>query len=424
MRLQQSSEKQRLFPKLGGPPCDANPGFSEMPSLATADERVSLRGRATKREGGGERPQTGMFTSGTTARTNGDALIFPEIMGLLDRDEIGSGGESKASRDPDLRHSDLDPPLFSATCPSNTDSVLFSKGTTRPDSFLDFDKICPGHGTQLPIHSPSFVEALQPNNNNHNDYIRLPLGTFRKTEIEVDTRSVASSTTIDSTAHTVSIPTSPPTIYQETFFYPTPTPSSSTGPSPTTPQHQFTPPRSRRGESAPIMVPESSEPIDSRLSSSYSNSAGADVMKNKQWRPRSAPKTSNARSASPFQFWGKRSDQPQLADDRRHPDDFFTAAERDSDDATYVDSVSNHLGKMTSPPRPRSSDQNDQKDLLKDSMDAANRGPQPVITREEYESLPQAIQRKVCLRAISLFVCGSTCSARDPRGGGWRGRES
>ncbi|KAJ4394148.1 hypothetical protein N0V93_003365 [Gnomoniopsis smithogilvyi] len=394
MQLQHSPEKQPILPRpkrLGGTPCDANPGFSEMSSLAS-DEHTSLRGCATKTEGGGVRPPTGVFSSGTATHTNSDALTFPEIMGLLDRDEIVSCGESKASRDPDLRLTDLDPPLFSAPCPPNTDGLLFSKRTTRPDFSLDLAELRLDHEEQLEKHKTSF--AIEPLQSDYSDHIHLPPTALRKTEIEVDIRSVASSTTINSTAHTVSIAASPPPLYEKTFLDTTPSP---TGPSPITPRNIVFP-RSRLVESAPMMVPGPSEPIDSRLSSSYSNSAGADAMKNMQWRPRSAPKTSNARSASPLQFWPKKSDQPYVLGDGRNPEvEIFKAGGRDSDDATCVDSVSNHLERMTPPTRPGSGDPNGRRDLSNDLMDVENRGPQPTITREEYESLPQAIQRKVRL---------------------------
>lgn len=185
------------------------------------------------------------------------------------------------------------------------------------------------------------------------------------------------------------------------------------------------------------MVPELGEPIHSRLSSSHSNSAEVDAImmtknknnnnnsssisniNNKQWRPRSAPKTSNARSASPFQLWAaKRGEQPHVVVDKvRGQDaaataDFFGAAGRDSEDATYVDSVSNHLGKMTPPTRPGSGDPppalppppNGRREVVKNAMDVEKRGPHQAITREEYESLPQAIQRKVCLPWIFVGI--------------------
>lgn len=444
MLLQQSPEKQQIFPKarLGGTPCDANPGFSEMSSL---DEQTSLRGCATKTEGGGVRPQTGVFSSGTTTRTNGDVLTFPEIMGLLDRDEIVSGGESKASRDPDLQLTEPDPPLSSVPCPSTPDSsLLFSKGTTRPDSFLDLGEFPFAYGgahLEEDHHDDDDDFILENLQFDYSDHIQLPPRTFQKAEFEVEIRSVASSTTINSTAHTVSIATSPPPLYEEkTFFDTTPSP---TGPFPPTPDQISSSPSSRLLESTPRMVPELSEAIDSRLSSSHSNSAAAaaaaaaaDAMKNKnkQWRPRSAPKTSNnSRSDSPLQVWPKRSDQqqhqPHMLDNdnegRSNLDaDFFKAVGRDSDDATYVDSVSNHLGKMAPLPpppiRPGSGDPNSRKEVVKDStmdVDRRGRGPQPVITREEYEALPQAIQRKVCmlvcLRILSCHFCSASKTSRE-----------
>lgn len=164
----------------------------------------------------------------------------------------------------------------------------------------------------------------------------------------------------------------------------------------------------------------SPEPIDSRLSSSYSSSASADAMKSMtmQWRPRSAPKTSTSsnsnhqRLASSFQFWGKKDSTttssgrpPQSADCGRgyRPDaDYFVAT---SDDSAYVDSVSNHLGRLTpATTRPASGSPNGRRDWVDSTVgEVESPRPQPRITKEEYMALPLAIQRKVRVSVISFF---------------------
>lgn len=163
-----------------------------------------------------------------------------------------------------------------------------------------------------------------------------------------------------------------------------------------------------------------SEPNESRLSSSYSDSAGADAMRSFQWRPRSAPKTSSNdanknhhnhrqhhhhKSANPFQLWGRRDSPPRPGDraiNNLDADFFVAISGKESDDPAYVDSVSNHLGKMTpSTTRPDSSStQNDRRDCADSAVEVEGQGPPPTITREEYMSLPLAIQRKVRLSVI------------------------
>lgn len=425
-------------------------------SSSARDRRGGPRGEGGEEEVGGV---SGALL-GTTSRpiSGGDALLMllaspcprpssasssgPES---VDRtvtheernDGMVSGGEStKASRDPDLRYTDPDPPLFSsAAVPSNSNTttrVCLVDELTRLVSFLDLAKLPLGHEYQSRDH------GAEPQNGprSHHGTARSSPEDHYETDSQADTKSVASSTTINSTAYTVSIPTTPAAItttttitYAQTFFDPTP----STGrASPSTPPYDTA--RSRSNETTLIMVPELSlEPAESRLSSSFSIYPDADAMhKNIALRPRSAPKTSssssnnmhpktkhskNQRSASPFQFWTRKEkdNRPQSRPDdygrnERHMDSDYipsvtcTAAGRDSDDAAYVDSVCNHLGRLTPQTRPGSGTPNARRDWADQAAHEVEcQGPQPPITREEYMALPEAIQRKVCLPMLLLL---------------------
>lgn len=87
-----------------------------------------------------------------------------------------------------------------------------------------------------------------------------------------------------------------------------------------------------------------------------------------------------------------------------------TARSRDGEDHMLVDTVSNHLGKLT-PPSPSNStgtsssmdSKSQDRDLRVPTKEAPrfnceknfSQGPPPIITKAEYEALPLAIQRKV-----------------------------
>lgn len=143
------------------------------------------------------------------------------------------------------------------------------------------------------------------------------------------------------------------------------------------------------------------------------------TMKNAQWRPQSAPKATHPRSASPLAFWNKRGGTSgghhQLRDDES--DEAWprmgTATSRDDGDHMLIDTVSNHLGRLT-PPSPSSSMDSKSKDRdLRISTKKAptincepkfGQGPPPIITKAEYDALPLAIQRKVRCKSVSLVV--------------------
>lgn len=134
---------------------------------------------------------------------------------------------------------------------------------------------------------------------------------------------------------------------------------------------------------------------------------GHDDMKNVTWRPGSAPRASTSRSASPLHFWSKKS--TDLAGARASdPDaDWFVAEKRSPHDTAHVDSISNHLGRMTPstfPARPGSKTPDGSRDVNDSTCDEKTRGPRQSITREEYEALPLAIQRKVCLTLQSFLL--------------------
>lgn len=433
---------------------------------------MSLGGRVAETErshGGVAVHQTTGVISGTTSRTSRSlALVFPETVEFLGRDEILSGGEStKRPRDPDLHILDLglDPLPFSASSSCSSSSALVPEGLTRLDSSLDLAKLPVEHKDQVvqAYGSPVLVTSQQARTEAHDsttqgraqhpgytqDDIPIPYLTTTRWKKSDETRSGTSVTSNSSSTscNSESDPDDrPSSASYETFFDPSPSSAEASPTSltyPDTANHndnkndtntdtgtdnhvdndsnnnkhgdRFVPP-------VPTMVPELSESINSKLSSATPSPtlAGPDGtttgLTNMQWRPRSAPKTSYSRSASPLLFWNRKGNQQQQHQQQQHSQhqqpgagdtdaaDWFVAETREGDDATYVDSISNHLGKMTTttttPAKSGPGTLNGWADLKDSTLAAqeenqATAGTPPSITREEYEALPLAIQRKV-----------------------------
>lgn len=230
-----------------------------------------------------------------------------------------------------------------------------------------------------------------------------PPGTTTRDQQVGEAKSDASSTPAN------------PSFYSESDPQRLPSPYDAISPSITS--------ESRAARPVSNMVPGPSDPVNSKPGPSPPSPFGADaaMTTNMQWRPRSAPKSSHSRSASPLLFWNRKGNQqnqyqneqqqqhplphPHPLQQQHHPQeqgprgvdaDWFAAEKRESHDA--IDSVSNHLGKITPPPG--SGLGTDRKDSTIGRGDS--RLPTtPSITREEYEALPLAIQRKVRLLGIS-----------------------
>lgn len=125
-----------------------------------------------------------------------------------------------------------------------------------------------------------------------------------------------------------------------------------------------------------------------------------DDMKNVTWRPGSASRASTSRSASPLHFWNKKGTDTTGARAGDPDADWFGSEKRSLHDTAHVDSISNHLGRMTPstfPARPGSQTPDGSRDVNDSTCDEKSLASPQSITREEYEALPLAIQRKVCL---------------------------
>lgn len=446
---------------------------------------MSLGGRVSEKresDGGVVVRQTGII-SGTTSRTSeSHALVFPETVGCLGHDEILSGGEStKPLRDPDLHSLDLDPLPFSAS-PSSSSSISissrssssnatsgtnlpFPESLTRLDTSLDLAKLrveldkqlvqdywepvlvttqqarTEAHDLQCREEHPGYTQDGLIITNITTNITTTTSTTSRWKDVEETGSDTTFSTCNSSTYYSETDPEDRPSSSYETFFDPS---SSSAEASPTSPSypdavnHNRSNTGDRFAPAVSTMVPELSEPINSKLSSTPSSPAGPDTTAaatatastSMHWRPRSAPKTSHSRSASPLVFWNKKGNQHPNQQQQQHQQqryqqqqeqgardsdaDWFVAEKKESQDATYVDSISNHLGKMTTPARSGPKPPNGRADL-KDST-LANGGGQdedqattpPPITKEEYEALPLAIQRKVSNDCFALAHCPST----------------
>lgn len=368
---------------------------------------VSSRGRDSNEEGGrgcGVGPYLG-----TMVRSPPDALWLPDTVEVLDLNEIVPGGESKRTRNPDLRLNS-DPPLLSPV--SSTSSALFHEGLIRLDSFVALANLHREHPPVIENYENSIIqEELQtiddpfyhhhhhPHHHHHHHYQQPQLqpqytGSDRDQETASNSDHSDTSTFYGDLSLTIITADDSPS-YQATFFDPSP---SSVGPSPTTPNyypsyHSWEP----YDPMAPRAMYELSEPA-TRATTTYPTSAGGHIpVKNTQWRPQSAPKTTYSRSASPLLFWNRRGQQQQQ-DDREHTP--ATESRGGRDEEAYVDTVSNHLGRLPPPSlceleTPKASRDRDLRDLTKETADQLNLGPPETITKAEYEALPLAIQRKV-----------------------------
>lgn len=370
-----------------------------------------------------------------------------------------TGGESPESttRDPDLRRSSsVPPPLLLPSSPcsvsttsSSTSSVLFHEGLSRLDSFVDLTRLHHHHhhhhhndSEHVPFPYSTTFESCSSyldgsdlfscewSSIQEDDHEDEYLGYLQAAEINrgLTVSTIPTATADDSHQSTFYSEPSPTILYHSRyhgspsystcFFDPSP---SSAGTSPSTPHS-----RQSFGLMAArqLVTPEPAETATYWNTQQQQQQRYQPTMKNTQWRPQSAPKTTNARSASPLMFWNKRggtsSGHQQLSDDRDESDELWPRVgssrgyenkSRDDGDSMLVDTVSNHLGRLT-PPSPSHSlgttssmdSKTKDRDLRISTKEIARvnceknlsqgQAP-PMITKAEYNALPLAIQRKV-----------------------------
>lgn len=390
---------------------------------ALLSRRVSPGERATEGAGRsvrGASPGTATL-SRTTCRTS-DALVLPGALRAQELDEISSCGQPRSNRDPDL-HVDLDSPPCLARPYKTSSAPVYQDGLTRLDPLPDPYEF----GLDLTVQ----------HNEPEQDYLLQPRISFfddrRLDEADTDTSRTSSDVSFysDSDLEPQYLPSS-----SETFFDPSPSPSSVSA-SPEYPRllsglephpHLSVLASRYRAAQSPSRMPSSPpEPITSSAGPALTSWTASDAdFTSAECRPKSAPKSGQSRSASPLVFWSRKGPQPsQVQRQKRQQHQAENRDCRTRDLRTEwlaaeegvnqygIDSVSNHLDKMASPAAPMLGVKSGSLGVSNDLRAAGDNqlAKTPLITREEYEALPLAIQRKVRLLALhdSVLASFSAC---------------
>lgn len=402
-------------------PLQAQCTASEMGSLPLEDPEP-LAARAV--QGVDEAVGTGITQSGVptdaTSRTSLDApTSFTGTVEDLGCDEPGQP-ENNPQRHPYLLISTgPGPPSLS---PSSINSGVFQEGLNRLHSFQDLARLRLKHATQiecyettvlqLPDESDSELYDLRDRRWAHLDLLEDEGGDDLGAGLSATGSPLSSS---PSTSTSTSTFLDSPSLAErrpfsfEAFF--DASPESPEG-SPTLPRrndlrHTITTYR----HMPPKTMPELSGLGDSGegsafLSSTWASSSAAGSATGPHYhhnsahlRPCSAPKNLS-RTSNPFTgLWGRKGQQQQHQAQQDDVPvgrlgsaglDAVTPWKRISDDGTAVEV---HEGRTT-PPRSASGAPNGWKDA-KEPANASEGGGPPPLTREEFEALPLAIQRKV-----------------------------
>lgn len=433
-----------------------HPSLHPRPPPSTPIQLLLLRGGGTEHAIMVASPRQGTGLG----QTGGYLLAGPENAGYSLDEAISSpdyfsstsstGGESpKTTRDPDLRDSSSEAPPFSlpsspvSITTTSTSSVLFHEGLTRLGSFVDLTRL---HQENVPVTYSSRFDSFRSYHDNHREESTFFARDWPSVRDEQDeypeylcaARTASPGLTPSTVA--VTIPSdSPLTFYSEpspvtprawdcisplyrtSFFDPS---LSSAGASPRTPSYsrQSLERMAVRQLATPEPEPEPIQPATA-WSAAAAAASQQPTMKSTQLRPQSAPKTTTSRSASPLVFWNRRGGtssggHQRLHDGREEFDEHWPRVEtakgheessRHDGDRMLVDTVSNHLGRLT-PPSPSDSIGTSSSNSIKKDRDlrisppeavkincnaSLSQGPPPMITKAEYEALPLAIQRKV-----------------------------
>lgn len=367
---------------------------------------------------------TGITQSGVpTDATSRTSLEYPtSFTGTVEDSGCDEPGqpENKPQRPPYLLISTgPGPPSLS---PSSINSGVFQEGLNRLHSFQDLARLRLKHATQiecyettvlqLPETSDSELYDLRDRRWAHLDLVEDEGGDDLGAGLSASDSPLSSS---PSTSTSTSTFLDSPSLAErrpfsfEAFF--DASPESPEG-SPTLPRRndfRHTTPITYR-HMPPKTMPELSGLGDSGegsafLSSTWASSSGASATgphhhhhnNNAHLRPRSAPKNLS-RTSNPFTgLWGRKGQQHQAQQDDVPAGRLGEAGmdsgvpwKRISDDGTAVEV---HEGRTT-PPRSASGAPNGLKDA-KEPANALEGGGPPPLTREEFEALPLAIQRKV-----------------------------
>lgn len=316
----------------------------------------------------------------------------------------------------------LGPPSLS---PSSVNSAVFQEGLNRLHSFQDLARLRLKHATQIECYETTILQLPETSDSEdlydlrdrrwaHLDLTEDVGGDDLGADLSGTDSPLSSSPSTSTSTSTFSDSLSPaerrPFSF-EAFF--DASPESPEG-SPTLPRRND----SRRityRHMPPKTMPELSGLGDSGdgsafLSSTWASSNGGIATaphhhNNGHLRPRSAPKNLS-RTSNPFTgLWSRKGQQQHQHQQDDVPVGRLGEAgvdsgmpwKRISDDGTAVEV---HEGRTT-PPRSASGAPNGLKDA-KEPANASEGGGPPPLTREEFEALPLAIQRKV--RWLEIFI--------------------
>lgn len=316
----------------------------------------------------------------------------------------------------------LGPPSLS---PSSVNSAVFQEGLNRLHSFQDLARLRLKHATQIECYETTILQLPETSDSEdlydlrdrrwaHLDLTEDVGGDDLGADLSGTDSPLSSSPSTSTSTSTFSDSLSPaerrPFSF-EAFF--DASPESPEG-SPTLPRRND----SRRityRHMPPKTMPELSGLGDSGdgsafLSSTWASSNGGIATaphhhNNGHLRPRSAPKNLS-RTSNPFTgFWSRKGQHQHQHQQDDVPVGRLGEAgvdsgmpwKRISDDGTAVEV---HEGRTT-PPRSASGAPNGLKDA-KEPANASEGGGPPPLTREEFEALPLAIQRKV--RWLEIFI--------------------
>lgn len=400
-------------------PLQAQSTASEMGSLPLEDpEPLAARAVQGVDEAGG----TGITQSGVpmdaTSRTSLDsATSFTGTVEDLGCDEPGAQNNNSLRPPYLVLSTGPGPPSLS---PSSINSGVFQEGLNRLHSFQDLARLRLKHATQVECYETTVLQLPETTSDSddlydprdrrwaHLDLTEDEGGDDLGADLS-GTDSPLSSSPSTSTSNSTFLDGLSPAERRpfsfEAFF--DASPESPEG-SPTLPRRSD-PGRITYRHMPPKTMPELSGLGDSGegsafLSSTWASSNGGIATaphhhNNAHLRPRSAPKNL-ARTSNPFTgLWGRKGQHQDDVPAGRLGEagvDSGMPWKRISDDSTAVEV---HEGRTT-PPRSASGAPNGLKDA-KEPASASEGGGPPPLTREEFEALPLAIQRKVRWLAIS-----------------------
>jgi hypothetical protein len=350
-----------------------------------------------------------------TSRTSLDSpTSFTGAAEDLGCDEPGVSKHDHSHRPYLLISTGPDPPPLS---PSPIDSAVFQEGLSRLHSFQDLARLRLKHATQIECYETTALQLPETTSSDelydlrdrrwaHLDLTGDEGGDDLGADLSGTDSPLSGSPSTSTSTSTSNSPGRPSPAERRPFSFEAFFDASTESPegSPTLPRRDY-PRQTTYRPMPPKTMPElsglgGSSDGSAFLSSTWASSSGGTTTAphhhnhHAHLRPRSAPKNLS-RTSNPFTgLWNRKGQQQDDVPVGMLGEAGVDSAgpwKRISDDGTAVEV---HEGRMT-PPRSASGAPNGLKDA-KEPANASEGGGPPPLTREEYEALPLAIQRKVC----------------------------